>query len=649
VFRFSGMDYDSGLRREWLVANGIGGYASSTIIAANSRKYHGLLVSATDPPLGRRVLLAGIDETLRFDCESFELSVHKYPDTVHPHGFLHLASFRMENFPSFIYETGGLRMEKTVFMEYGKNAVFIEYGVLNLGSIEGEILFRPMVTNRDFHTTQRKEDSNFESVASDSGCEVFDNGKSVLFLTSDRLGFVKDESWYYNVEYDCDRVRGLDYQEDLYSPGYFTLPFMSDESLCIVASTPACGYDGSTLKDVCRSWRQIREGELVRRKGLVERAGVTSGFGEKLVLAADSFIVQRNGDKSVLAGYHWFSDWARDAMISLTGLALVTNRFKDARGILSTFAKNAENGLLANRFIEAGGREYGSSDAPLWFIHASGEYLEHTGDLRFVKETLWKTIKSIISWYRKGTRGVYSDSDGLIVSNPHTTWMDAKIGDWIVTPREGKTCEVNALWYNGLKIAEKMARLFEDEDSESVYQKLAGLVEKSYLKFWNPTNDCLFDVISKDGVDDSIRPNQIFAVALPHQPVSMEQARRIVEVVERVLLTPFGLRTLAPNHPAYRQRYGGDIFSRDSAYHQGTVWPWLIGHFITAYLNTHGRTRQNLERMRKLLTPFEEHLSDAGLGSISEVFNGEPPHTPSGCAFQAWSIAEILRSHIELG
>ncbi|PHP45353.1 hypothetical protein B6V01_004410 [Methanosarcinales archaeon ex4572_44] len=562
------MDYDKGLGREWLVANGIGGYASSTIIAANSRKYHGLLVSATDPPLGRRVLLAGIDETISLDCESFELSVHKYPNTVHPHGFLHLASFRMENFPSFIYETGGLRVEKTVFMEHGKNAVFIEYCVVNHGFIKGEILFRPMVTNRGFHSTSRREDHRFESLASDAGCCVLDSERIALGFTSDRLGFVEDESWYYNVEYDRDRVRGLNYQEDIYSPGYFTLPLKGDASLCIAASTPTHGYDTSTLKDVCRSWRQIKEGEIVRRKKLVERAGVTSVFGEKLVLAADSFIVQRNDDKSVLAGYHWFSDWARDAMISLTGLTLVTNRFKDARGILSTFAKNAEKGLLPNRFIEdRGEREYGSADAPLWFIHASGEYLEHTGDSKFVREKLWKTIKSIISWYRKGTRGVYSDSDGL----------------------------------------------------------------------------------SEDGADNSIRPNQIFAAALPNQPISIEKARGIVDTVERVLLTPFGLRTLTPSSPDYRKHYDGDAVSRDSAYHQGTVWPWLLGPFITAYLNTHGRTQQNLKRMRKLLTPFEEHLSDAGLGSVSEVFDGEPPHTPGGCAFQAWSVAEILRIHKELG
>ncbi len=644
------MDYDKGLGREWLVANGIGGYASSTIIAANSRKYHGLLVSATDPPLGRRVLLAGIDETISLDCESFELSVHKYPNTVHPHGFLHLVSFRMENFPSFIYEAGGLRVEKTVFMEHGKNAVFIEYCVVNPGFIKGEILFRPMVTNRGFHSTSRREDHRFESLASDAGCCVLDSERIALGLTSDRLGFVEDESWYYNVEYDRDRVRGLNYQEDIYSPGYFTLPLKGDASLCIAASTPTHGYDTSTLKDVCRSWRQIKEGEIVRRKKLVERAGVTSVFGEKLVLAADSFIVQRNDDKSVLAGYHWFSDWARDAMISLTGLTLVTNRFKDARGILSTFAKNAEKGLLPNRFIEdRGEREYGSADAPLWFIHASGEYLEHTGDSKFVREKLWKTIKSIISWYRKGTRGVYSDSDGLIVSSPHMTWMDAKIGDWTVTPREGKTCEINALWYNALKIAEKMARLFEDEDDENSYQKLAELVEKSYLKFWNQTDECLFDVLSEDGADNSIRPNQIFAAALPNQPISIEKARGIVDTVERVLLTPFGLRTLTPSSPDYRKHYDGDAVSRDSAYHQGTVWPWLLGPFITAYLNTHGRTQQNLKRMRKLLTPFEEHLSDAGLGSVSEVFDGEPPHTPGGCAFQAWSVAEILRIHKELG
>ncbi|MHC1572590.1 MAG: amylo-alpha-1,6-glucosidase [Methanosarcinales archaeon] len=649
LFSFSGMDYDTGIGREWLVPNGIGGYASSTIIAANSRKYHGLLVSAMDPPLGRRVLLAGIDETLRFGCESLELSVHKYPDTVYPQGFLHLSSFRMENFPTFIYETSGLRVEKTVFMEHGANAVFIEYSVVNPESIECEILLRPMVTNRDFHTTRRREDYNFETLTSEARCEVFDRENIVLGLASDKAVFLKDESWYYNVEYDHDRVRGLDYQEDIYSPGYFTLSLRSGASFSIAASTPAYGYDTSALKDACRSWREIKEGEIVRRKKLVERAGVTSVFGEKLVLAADTFIVQRNGGKSVLAGYHWFSDWARDAMISLTGLTLVTKRFKDARGVLSTFAKNTVEGLMPNRFIETGGgREYGGADAPLWFIHASGEYLKQTMDSKFVRERLWKTIKSIISWYRKGTRGVHSDYDGLIVSSSHMTWMDAKIGDWIVTPREGKACEINALWYNALRIAEEMARLFGDEDNESTYHELAEIVRESYSKFWNETEECLFDVLSEDGADDSIRPNQIFAASLPHRPISIEKGRRIVDVVERVLFTPFGLRTLSPSSPDYRGRYEGDVVSRDSAYHQGTVWPWLLGHFITAYLNTHGRNEQSLKQMRRLLSPFEEHLSDAGLGSISEVFDGDPPQRPGGCAFQAWSVAEILRAYKEL-
>jgi predicted glycogen debranching enzyme len=303
------------------------------------------------------------------------------------------------------------------------------------------------------------------------------------------------------------------------------------------------------------------------------------------------------------------------------------------------FSDNVWRGLIPNRFTEAGGSEYNTVDAPLWFIHACYKYLEYTEDVDFVKTSLWSTIQSIISYYRGGTDGVYADSDGLIVSAAQMTWMDAKLGDWIVTPRAGKACEINALWYNALKIAGGMANLFDEEDS--VYRELGEAVKKSYEKFWNPEQQCLFDLI--DPLDDSIRPNQIFAVALPYPVVSKKQAEKIIEVVESVLLTPFGLRTLSPSHPDYKPRYGGDASSRDAAYHQGTVWPWLLGAFVTAYLNVHGRSEKNLWYMRELLRPLEEHLSFAGLGSISEVFDAAPPHAPGGCIMQAWSVAELLR------
>jgi predicted glycogen debranching enzyme len=640
VFRFSNLDYDGGIEREWLVANGLGGYASSTVIGANSRKYHGLLIAALNPPVGRRVLLSNLDETLCVEGECFELSVHKYPNTVHPKGFEYLKFYEMEVFPCFIYEAGGVRVEKTVFMQHKRNAVFVEYHINPQGA-SCEIVLRPLMTNRDFHAIRRRQDS-FECRLEGDVCCVVDDSRSVLFLASDKAQFVESENWYYNVEYDVERLRGQDYQEDLYSPGYFVYPLEEETSLCIAASSPHYGFDAS-LRQVCLNWQVIKEQELLRRQNLIKRAGIRDSFARALALAADSFIVSRGEQRSIIAGYHWFSDWGRDTMISLCGLTLATRRFDDARSILGVFADNAKQGLIPNRFTETGGKEYNTADAPLWFIHACFKYLEYTGDEDFVKRRLWPRIQSIISHYRGGTDGVFVDSDGLVVSAPRMTWMDAKVGDWIVTPRAGKACEINALWYNALRIAAGIANRFDEDDT--VYCELAEVVEESYERFWNPQQQCLFDTL--DPVDGSIRPNQIFAVALPYRVVSKRYAEKILETVERVLLTPFGLRTLSPSHPDYKPRYGGDTVSRDAAYHQGTVWPWLLGGYITAYLNVHGRSEKNRRHVRRLLASLEEHLSAAGLGGISEVFDAELPHTPGGCILQAWSVAEILRCMVE--
>ena len=634
------MNYDTGIKREWLVANGLGGYASSTVIASNARKYHGLLVAALNPPVRRTVLFSSIDETLCIDNEVFELSVHKYPETVHPEGFKHLKFFEMDMFPCFVYEAGGITIKKTVFMEHEKNAVFVEYDILNPEKICGEIMLRPLITHRDFHSTMRRQQVSFDCDFINDVCSVTDDGERILSLAGDTTRFVKSENWYYNMEYDCERFRGLDYQEDVYSPGYFIDCFKENKSLCIAAACQSHGYNETALYDVVLNWKHVKDTELDRRQKLVERAGYTNSFVKTLVIAADSFIVSRDRYKSIIAGYHWFSDWGRDAMISLPGLTLATHRFDDAQNILLLFETYTRDGLIPNNFTEMGKSKYNSADAPLWFIHACYKYLECTADAVFVKKHLWHTIQSIISYYRSGTDHIHADTDGLIVSGAQMTWMDAKFGDWIATPRAGKACEINALWYNALKIAEHMADLFDCD--HTVYRELSLLVKKSYEKFWNQSLQCLFDVLA-DRVDDSIRPNQIFAVALPFRVVSKKHAEKIIETVERLLLTPFGLRSLSSNNPCYKKNYCGDARSRDASYHQGTVWPWLLGAFITAYLNIHGQNEQSLKYVRKLLLPLTQHLSTAGLGSISEVFDADQPHTPGGCVSQAWNVAEMLR------
>jgi predicted glycogen debranching enzyme len=382
-------------------------------------------------------------------------------------------------------------------------------------------------------------------------------------------------------------------------------------------------------------------------------------FVRALVAAADQFVVARGTRQTVLAGYHWFGDWGRDTMIALAGLTLVTGRFETARGILSEFARHTSRGMLPNRFPDDGGHapDYNTVDATLWFFEAARAYLQYSDDAEFVRAELYDVLVDIIAWHVRGTRfQIHVDMDGLLSSGEEgaqLTWMDAKVGDWVVTPRHGKPVEIQALWYNALRVMENFAREFEDKAGEKLYGEMAAQAAESFNRsFWNEERGCLYDVIEADLInsgrrDASIRPNQILAVSLHYSMLSEERARRVVETVERELLTPYGLRSLSPHDPGYRGRYEGDPLSRDGAYHQGTVWAWLIGPYVSAYLKIFGETTQGRERAARLLEGFRQHLGEAGLGQISEIFDGDPPHTPRGCIAQAWSVAELLRVSIE--
>jgi predicted glycogen debranching enzyme len=371
--------------------------------------------------------------------------------------------------------------------------------------------------------------------------------------------------------------------------------------------------------------------------------------------AAEQFIVQRGSHRSsVIAGYHWFTDWGRDTMISLPGLALTTEKFVTARDILSAFADNLSEGMIPNRFPDEGDQpEYNTVDATLWFVHAIGEYLRRTNDISFIRGNLYSGLIQIVDWHERGTRyGIRVTDDGLLRSGEEgvqLTWMDAKVGDWVVTPRTGKAVEIQALWYNALCQLEKIAARLSDQRTADYCRKLADRASKSFNeKFWNDEAACLFDVVRDDGtMDASLRPNQIFAVSLPFSMLSEERALSVVQVVERELLTPYGLRSLAPSDPAYRGRYEGDSVARDGSYHQGTVWGWLMGPFITASLKIQGRTAESIAQARERLKNFRQHLMDAGIGQVSEIFDGDPPHTPRGCIAQAWSVAELLRCEVE--
>jgi predicted glycogen debranching enzyme len=638
---------DAALRREWLESNGIGGFASGTINGCNTRRYHGLLVAATKPPLGRLVLLSKFEETLIVNGRTHELGTNRYPGAVHPQGFQFLKEFRLGPFPSFTFSVDGVEIEKTLFMVQSENTTVIEYRLRSAPDAVTVMLeLRPLIAFRDYHSLTHENGAINSKV--DQRSELISvspyQGLPALYLANNAHHGETTGDWYRNFEYDAERERGLDFQEDLFNPCVLAFDLNSTRKATVIASTEP--------HDV-RSAEQYRVREISRREENARRSPVNDDFINLLTATADQYIVSRADQKSVIAGYHWFSDWGRDTMIALPGLTLPTGRYDVARSILRTFAQHVDQGMLPNRFPDAGETpEYNTVDATLWFFEAVRAYLAYTGDLAFVQQELYGVLTDIISWHVRGTRfGIKVDSAGLLTSGEagvQLTWMDAKVGDWVVTPRRGKPVEIQALWYNAVCIMEEIAARVGDESARKRYNGMAALTKWSFNRLlWNEKGGYLYDVVNGGPPDASIRPNQIFAVSLPHSMLSPDRAKQVVSVVEQHLLTPYGLRSLAPIDAQYRGRYTGDGASRDRAYHQGTVWPWLMGPFITAYIKVNGGTEAARRHGELWLTPLKEHLSDAGLGHISEIFEGDAPHRPVGCIAQAWSVAEILRATVE--
>jgi predicted glycogen debranching enzyme len=449
--------------------------------------------------------------------------------------------------------------------------------------------------------------------------------------------------WYRNFEYEAERQRGLDYREDLYSPLGLSFDLKANPGADIIASTePLDARDAASYQ----------EREIERRRAITEAAPIDDALIKQLMTAADQYIVSRGNGKTVIAGYHWFTDWGRDTMISLPGLTLVTGRSDITRSVLLEFVEHLDAGMLPNRCPDAGeAPEYNTVDATLWLFEAVRKLIDYTDDYDFVQSNLYQRLVETIQWHARGTRyGIRADDDGLLASGApgvQLTWMDAKVGDFVVTPRHGKAVEIQALWYNALRVMEGLGGRFGDTPNEARFSEMAVRARSSFNRlFWNEEAGCLYDVVNGDFRDASIRPNQIFAVSLEHSMLSRGRAKRVVERVERELFTPYGLRSLARGDQSYRPRYEGDIWSRDTAYHQGTVWAWLLGPFITAYLKVNS-TKRAAARASEWLTSFEQHLRDAGLGQVSEIFDAEAPHEPRGCIAQAWSVAEVLRASVE--
>lgn len=657
---------DDALRLEWLITNGLGGYASSTPLGVNTRKYHGLLVASLNPPVNRHVMLSKLDEEIQIGNETYKLGINEFRDTFYPKPQGLLPEFSLNPFPVFKYKTQEITLQKTIIMPTGENATIVTYDVHNSGTSPAVVRIFPLINFRHFYYTTHKAQINWKLTQKAQEKAVvfyFLPSKQVLLLSVDKGKYVAGKGfWIENMYLRVDAARMEDCLDDCFSPGNFEFQ-VNPESQAQFSITAIADETEEKANELLRELGKMDlfSEEVNRRKDILttfqeQYADVRMDDWLKwLVLATDQFVVERASSrgKSVIAGYHWFEDWGRDTLISLPGLTLVTGRFDDARKILSTFNKYCNQGLVPNRFPdrEADKPSYNTVDASLWFFNAVQKYVKYTGDFEFIKNELWDTMQSIIHHHEKGTlNNIHMDNDGLIAHGAQLTWMDALINDVPVTGRAGKAVEIQALWYNTLKIMQQLAKQFHETSLEQKYAEMAENAKRSFIeKFWNPQNNCLFDVISGNEKDSSLRPNQILAVSLGFSMLDQSKSEAVVSIVQDEFWCEYGLRTLSTNDPRYIGKYEGDWAQRNRAYHNGAVWPWLLGPFITAFLKVKKHESRWREfALQKFVLPFlQKTIHHDGLGTINELYDGDEPHLPRGCIAQAWSVAEPLRALVE--
>jgi predicted glycogen debranching enzyme len=635
-----GLFNDARLQSEWLETNGLGGWASSAITGCHSRRYHGLLVAATKPPIERTVMVSKLDETIVVNNERFELGVNNYGDVVHPQGFQYLKSFVKTMFPQFVYEAGGVQLRKSILMVHGENTTIIKYEVLKAPA-RFSIELLPLLAGRGYHQLMHANNTvPQQSEMSDGQYSIrLYDGTPAISIQFPGCVFHQNPAWYYHLSYSIEQYRGLDHTEDLFSPGYFSSAAKEGYVFYVLLSTETKGLRNAPL---------LFEAEIERREALLKKEKNVAV--RHLTLAADQFIVRRSENlKTVIAGYHWFTDWSRDTMISLSGLTLSTGRFEDARKILSAFAQVVDLGMLPNRFQDTDeAPEYNTVDGTLWYFVGVYNYLKATKDKAFVLAEILPKLKEIIDWHYRGTRyNIRLAEDGLLHAGEdgvQLTWMDAKVGGWVVTPRTGKAVEVQALWYNALCIFSELLLLNGQEEDALKMSEQAQRAKASFEeKFWYGAGGYLYDVIDENNnPDSSLRPNQLLAISLPFQLLNGDRSKSVMRVVEEKLLTPKGLRSLSPNDNRYVPQYGGDAWHRDGSYHQGTVWSWLLGPYIDALYRTNGSSAA-LSKAVAVIRNFLPHLQEAGIGTVSEIFDANAPFAPRGCMAQAWGVAEILR------
>ncbi|NJL62313.1 MAG: glycogen debranching protein [Methylacidiphilales bacterium] len=655
---------DTAESREWLVTNGIGGFACGTVAGLLTRRYHGLLVAALKPPLGRTLLLTKLDETAVYDNHTYPLHANRWADSiVSPQGFRHIERFRLEGtIPVWDFACGDALLEKRVWMQQGENTTYVQYS-LRRGTQPLKLTLKAMVNHRDYHSSTQANGWKMAIEEVEGGISVTAYpGATSLYLFAEtpiaqstrlpRAIASPVHNWYYGFDLAVERYRGLSDSEDHLHAGTFQITLNPGESFTFVASTQNQVKSSNSKQngETALKSRHTYEQKLLElcKNQYSSKFSESPAWIEQLVLAADQFIVERSSaeephGKTIIAGYPWFGDWGRDTMISLPGLTLATGRPEVARSILRTFAKYVDMGMLPNRFPDAGEiPEYNTVDATLWYFEAIRAYHSATEDDTLL-EQLFPVLADIIDWHCRGTRyNIHLDAaDGLLYAGENgtqLTWMDAKVDNWVVTPRIGKPIEINALWYNALRTMANFARRIGKPHQE--YNAIADRTLVKFSRFWNPKTNYCYDVLdTPDGNDGSLRPNQLFAVSLPESPLSSIQQRSVVDICGRFLLTSYGLRSLSSGETNYQGNYAGNQYQRDSAYHQGTVWGWLLGAFVSAHLKVYN----NHAQARKFLEPMANHLCDRGVGSLSEIFDGDAPFTPRGCFAQAWTVAEVLR------
>ncbi|MGA3060669.1 MAG: amylo-alpha-1,6-glucosidase [Candidatus Bathyarchaeia archaeon] len=660
--------FGEAIQKEWLITNGLGGYASSTVLGINTRKYHGLLVAALHPPGDRTVCLSKLDEDITLGKDFYQLGANEFRDVIYPQGYKLLKAFTIAPFPTYSYGFSDITVQKTVFMPKNKNGVSVIYRVSNKNSLEAKFRIYPLLTCRHFHIVldQWRNPLYFSQKSVGNELEISFQNPEATFLCRSTDGVFKEKiNWVDHLFYRAEASRGEASIDDCFQSGCFEVSVSAQEEKSFAVTAVLSSEDRTSKETLSSIGSTIDEVNATLNQELAYKSDLLDAFYSLhievpktdwlnwILLAADSFILQNEvGKKSVIAGYFWFEPWGRDTFISLPGLMLVTGRFSDAKDILQSFIKYCKNGLIPNYVSDKSGEPaYNTVDATLWYVNAVLQYIKYTGDFGFVQEELWGDLQAIIDYHERGTLfGIRLDYDGLLSHGSRLTWMDAAVGGKEITPRIGKAVEIQALWYNALRIMQLLANSFGEKALAQKYAEMADKTSVSFNeKFWNTKIGCLYDVLDTSNVDTSLRPNQIFAVSLDFTMLDKDKSEKVVNIVNRELATPYGLRTLALSDPKFVGKCFGDRLSRDTAYHNGTIWPWLLGPFVKAYLKINGYSDESRDyAMKNLILPlFSSGINHAGLGTLSEIYDCDSPNTPRGCISQAWSVAEPLRAYVE--